>query len=109
MLKNHSAFVGTGSSLIQFDDKYSAIAENLLGNVIITTDLKGANELAKIVQHRFRFVTLEGDIVNPGGSMTGGALKQKTTSLLIEENGIGRAQRKTSRHGSENESARKAC
>ncbi|MGG0411483.1 chromosome segregation protein SMC [Peribacillus simplex] len=82
MLKSHSAFVGTGSSLIQYDDRHAAIAENLLGAVMITTDLKGANDLAKMMQHRFRFVTLEGDIVNPGGSMTGGALKQKTTSLL---------------------------
>ncbi|MCM3672949.1 chromosome segregation protein SMC [Peribacillus simplex] len=82
MLKSHSAFVGTGSSLIQYDDRHAAIAENLLGTVMITTDLKGANDLAKMMQHRFRFVTLEGDIVNPGGSMTGGALKQKTTSLL---------------------------
>ncbi|WP_285766567.1 chromosome segregation protein SMC [Peribacillus sp. SI8-4] len=82
MLKSHAAFVGTGSSLIQYDVRHAAIAENLLGTVIITTDLKGANELAKMMQHRFRFVTLEGDIVNPGGSMTGGALKQKTTSLL---------------------------
>ncbi|WP_410720565.1 hypothetical protein, partial [Brevibacillus sp. SIMBA_076] len=68
--------------MIQYDDRHAAIAENLLGTVIITTDLKGANDLAKMMQHRFRFVTLEGDIVNPGGSMTGGALKQKTTSLL---------------------------
>ncbi|MFD9624349.1 chromosome segregation protein SMC [Peribacillus muralis] len=82
MLKSHAAFVGTGSSLIQYDARHAAIAENLLGTVIITTDLKGANDLAKMMQHRFRFVTLEGDIVNPGGSMTGGALKQKTTSLL---------------------------
>ncbi|MFD6442814.1 chromosome segregation protein SMC, partial [Peribacillus sp. NPDC060186] len=82
MLKNHSAFVGTGSSLIQYDERHAAIAANLLGTVIITTDLKGANDLAKMVQHRFRVVTLEGDVVNPGGSMTGGALKQKTTSLL---------------------------
>ncbi|PJN87114.1 chromosome segregation protein SMC [Bacillus sp. mrc49] len=82
MLKSHAAFVGTGSSLIQYDVRHAAIAENLLGTVIITTDLKGANDLAKMMQHRFRFVTLEGDIVNPGGSMTGGALKQKTTSLL---------------------------
>ncbi|MDP1417932.1 chromosome segregation protein SMC [Peribacillus simplex] len=82
VLKSHSAFVGTGSSLIQYDDRHAAIAENLLGTVMITTDLKGANDLAKMMQHRFRFVTLEGDIVNPGGSMTGGALKQKTTSLL---------------------------
>ncbi|MFS0667468.1 chromosome segregation protein SMC [Peribacillus frigoritolerans] len=94
MLKSHSAFVGTGSSLIQYDDKHAAIAENLLGTVIITTDLKGANDLAKMMQHRFRFVTLEGDIVNPGGSMTGGALKQKTTSLLSRKTELEELQQK---------------
>ncbi len=94
MLKNHSAFVGTGSSLIQYDDRHAAVAENLLGTVIITTDLKGANDLAKMMQHRFRFVTLEGDIVNPGGSMTGGALKQKTTSLLSRKTELEELQQK---------------
>ncbi|MDM5305563.1 chromosome segregation protein SMC [Peribacillus frigoritolerans] len=94
MLKSHSAFVGTGSSLIQYDDRHAAIAENLLGTVIITTDLKGANDLAKMMQHRFRFVTLEGDIVNPGGSMTGGALKQKTTSLLSRKTELDELQQK---------------
>ncbi|MDQ7861343.1 hypothetical protein RCO48_10900 [Peribacillus frigoritolerans] len=43
----------------------------------------------KMMQHRFRFVTLEGDIVNPGGSMTGGALKQKNDLPAFKENGIG--------------------
>ncbi|MBT2649645.1 chromosome segregation protein SMC [Bacillus sp. ISL-34] len=94
MLKSHSAFVGTGSSLIQYDDRHAAIAENLLGTVMITTDLKGANDLAKMMQHRFRFVTLEGDIVNPGGSMTGGALKQKTTSLLSRKTELEELQQK---------------
>ncbi|MEB2489665.1 chromosome segregation protein SMC [Peribacillus frigoritolerans] len=94
MLKSHSAFVGTGSSLIQYDERHAAIAENLLGTVIITTDLKGANDLAKMMQHRFRFVTLEGDIVNPGGSMTGGALKQKTTSLLSRKTELEELQQK---------------
>ena len=62
--------------------KYTEVINNLLGNVVITNDLKGANELAKILQYRVRLVTLDGDIVNPGGSMTGGAVKQKTSSLL---------------------------
>lgn len=82
MVQQHPAFVGTASSLIQFDQKYQEVVTNLLGNVIITKDLKGANELAKLLQYRSRMVTLDGDIVNPGGSMTGGAVKQKTNSLL---------------------------
>lgn len=79
---SHPAFVGTAVDLIDFDKKYINIAANLLGTVIITKDLKGANELAKLVHHKYRFVTIDGDVVNPGGSMTGGAVKQKTSSLL---------------------------
>ncbi|MEK3800232.1 chromosome segregation protein SMC [Peribacillus sp. FSL H8-0477] len=79
---SHPAFVGTAVDLIDFDKKYINIAANLLGTVIITKDLKGANELAKLVHHKYRFVTIDGDVVNPGGSMTGGAIKQKTSSLL---------------------------
>ncbi|AGK53050.1 chromosome segregation protein SMC [Bacillus sp. 1NLA3E] len=78
----HPSFIGAASSLIRYDTKYQEIITNLLGNVVITKDLKGANELAKILQYRCRFVTLDGDVVNPGGSMTGGAVKQKTNSLL---------------------------
>ncbi|MED3561376.1 chromosome segregation protein SMC, partial [Bacillus xiapuensis] len=79
---NHSSFIGTAVSLVQFEQKYTEVMNNLLGNVVITKDLKGANELAKILQYRCRLVTIDGDIVNPGGSMTGGALKQKNSSLL---------------------------
>ncbi len=81
-LKGHSAFIGVASDLIAFNDKYHSVITNLLGTVIVTKDLKGANELARLCNYRFRLVTLEGDVVNPGGSMTGGAVKQKSNSLL---------------------------
>jgi chromosome segregation protein len=86
IMKSHTSFIGAAADLIQFDPKYRHIAANLLGTVVITKDLKGANELAKMVNYKYRFVTIEGDIVNPGGSMTGGALKQKTSSLLSRKN-----------------------
>ena len=82
VVAGHPAFVGSAVSLVLFDEKYLEIMNNLLGNVIIAKDLKGANELAKMLQYRVRVVTLDGDIVNPGGSMTGGAVKQKSSSLL---------------------------
>jgi chromosome segregation protein len=85
-MMQHPAYLGTAAELIQIDSKYRTIATNLLGTVVITKDLKGANELAKLVSHKYRFVTLDGDIVNPGGSMTGGALKQKASSLLSRKN-----------------------
>jgi chromosome segregation protein len=82
MIKGHPSFVGISSDLIQYSSKYEEVILNLLGTVVITKDLKGANEIAKLLQYRARLVTLDGDIVNPGGSMTGGALKQKSSSLL---------------------------
>lgn len=84
-IRNHPSLVGSAVDLVSFNPKYSEVISNLLGNVVITKDLKGANELAKILQYRCRMVTLDGDIVNPGGSMTGGAQKQKTSSLLTRK------------------------
>lgn len=81
-IEDHPSFVGVADTLIQFDAQFTSVISNLLGSVIITKDLPGANELAKLLQYRCRLVTLDGNIVHPGGSMTGGALKQKTTSLL---------------------------
>ncbi|MBT2691415.1 chromosome segregation protein SMC [Bacillus sp. ISL-55] len=82
LLSGNSAYIGTAADLIQFDQRYAEVIKNLLGNVVIARDLKGANEIAKMLQYRSRIVTLEGDVVNPGGSMTGGAVKQKSSSLL---------------------------
>lgn len=81
-IKGHPSYVGVASECISYNKKFEAVISNLLGTVVITKDLKGANELAKILHYRCRFVTLDGDVVNPGGSMTGGAIKQKSTSLL---------------------------
>jgi chromosome segregation protein len=82
LIQNHPSFVGVASNLVQFDEKYKQVISHLLGNVVITKDLKGANEMAKALQYRSRIVTLDGDVVNPGGAMTGGAVKNKSTSLL---------------------------
>ena len=84
-IQEHPSFIGVAADLISFDEKYHEIMGSLLGNVVITKDLKGANEMARTLQYRSRFVTLEGEIVNPGGSMTGGAVKQKSTSILTRK------------------------
>jgi chromosome segregation protein len=81
-LQSHEAFIGVASNLISYRQKHESVIGSLLGNVIITANLKGANELAKLINYRYRLVTLEGDVVSPGGAMTGGAVKQKSNSLL---------------------------
>lgn len=81
-IEGHPAFIGVAANLLQYEQKYAEVILNLLGNVVVAKELQGANELAKLLQYRCRIVTLDGDVVNPGGSMTGGAVKQKTSSLL---------------------------
>jgi chromosome segregation protein len=81
-LLKHPAFVGVAIDLIKFEERYRSVISNLLGHVVIAKDLEGANALAKILNYKNRVVTLEGDVVNPGGSMSGGSVKQKGTPLL---------------------------
>ncbi|WP_240371745.1 chromosome segregation protein SMC [Anoxybacteroides rupiense] len=82
IVKNHPAFVGVANELVSYDSIYQTVLAHLLGNVIVTTNLKGANELARLLHYRYRLVTLEGDVVSPGGAMTGGGVAKKTNSLL---------------------------
>lgn len=81
-LSAHPSFIGVAVDLIQFDSKYRSVISNLLGSVVVAKDLVGANQLAKLVQYKNRIVTLDGDVVNPGGSMSGGSVKQKGNALL---------------------------
>ncbi len=75
-------FVGVAAELVDCDERYSAIAHNLLGNVLLAETLEQANRIASRCNYRYRVVTLEGDVVNAGGSMTGGSLQKKGASLL---------------------------
>ncbi|SDW28431.1 chromosome segregation protein SMC [Paenibacillus sp. CF384] len=75
-------FVGVAAELISCDAKYAHIAESLLGNVLVSETLEHANRIAAKCQYRFRVVTLEGDVVNAGGSMTGGSIQKKGANLL---------------------------
>ena len=80
-----SGFVTLACDALTFDAKYTNIIENLVGNVVIAQDLDGANQMAKKVGHRFRIVTLDGDVINPGGSMTGGATSRKNNSAVLRQ------------------------
>ncbi|MEF3303005.1 chromosome segregation protein SMC [Paenibacillus sp. GYB003] len=81
-VSDQGGFVGIAVHLVQFESKYENIVASLLGNVIVAATLEDANRIAAKCQYRYRVVTLEGDVVNPGGSMSGGSLQKKTSSLL---------------------------
>ena len=78
-VKSHPAFVSVAYEIVQFDEMNRSIIENLLGNVLVAKELKGAGEIARLLGYKFRVVTLEGDIVNAGGSLTGGTNKTQST------------------------------
>ncbi|MFZ3576576.1 chromosome segregation protein SMC [Virgibacillus sp. DJP39] len=84
-IKNHPGFIGVASTLVKYDVEYQKAVEHLMGHVIITKTLKDATEIAKLVMRKFRVVTLEGDVVNPGGSMSGGATKKTNQSLFTRD------------------------
>lgn len=81
-ITKQSGYVGIASQLVKYENKYQLIFSNLLGQVIVSETLEDANRIAAASGHRYRVVTLDGDVVNPGGSMTGGGVQKKTTSLL---------------------------
>lgn len=82
IVESADGFVGIGADLIQYDDRYAGIVGSLLGNVVIARTLEDANRIAARCQYRYRVVTLEGDVVNAGGSMTGGSQFKKNANLL---------------------------
>lgn len=77
-IENDTSFVGTAASLVKYDPVYKNVALNVLGNVIIADNLVNANRLSKMINHMYKIVTLEGDIVAAGGSITGGSLNNKS-------------------------------
>ncbi len=83
-ISGDSAFIGVASSLVKFDPIYRNIILNVLGNVIVTDNLVNANRLGKLINYSYKIVTLEGDVANAGGSITGGATNTKTGLINLK-------------------------
>ena len=79
--KNNGVF-GIASDLIKYDKKYEQIVLNLLGRTVIVENMDIAIKLAKENNHSFKIVTLDGDIINVAGSITGGSVNQKNVKIL---------------------------
>jgi len=82
-------FVGVGDRLIQFDPKYQNVFSNLLGRVVVMEDLDSAIAAARKYGYQFRIVTLDGQVLNPGGSMTGGS-SNRSAGILTRANELER-------------------
>lgn len=80
-----AGFVGIASELVTNDSDVQNIIDNLLGQTIIAETLEAANKIARLIQFRNRVVSLEGDVINAGGSMTGGGGRQNNTSPIFSQ------------------------
>ena len=80
-IENCRGFVGIASDLVTCENRYRGIIENLLGRTVIVQDIDAAIAMANKYKNRFKIVTLDGQVMNPGGSMTGGSVNKEAGIL----------------------------
>ena len=78
LLKREDGFIDILSNLVTYDDPYNNIVLNRLGNVLLVDNIDNANKLAKNTKNKFVIVTLDGEIIQVGGAITGGVIKQRS-------------------------------
>ena len=86
-LEGCEGYIGIASGLVTYDKKYSNIISNALGKICIVDNIDNAVNMARRFGYRFRIVTLDGQVINAGGSLTGGSLA-KNTGLLARKGEI---------------------
>ncbi len=83
-IKNINGYIGILSDLIDFDTKYRNIVENQLGQVVVVDNERTLNIIGKLINYKYKVVSLDGEILHVGGSITGGTSKKNT--MLNEKN-----------------------
>ncbi|MBR2840503.1 MAG: AAA family ATPase [Bacilli bacterium] len=76
VISSTKGFINIASNLVKCENKYKNIIEYALGNIIVTDDIDSAVNIGKKIKNRYKIVTLDGQIINAGGSMTGGKNKK---------------------------------
>ncbi len=80
-IKNCRGFIDIASNLVKYDKEYQNIINNQLGNVVVVRDMDALNEIGKILNYKYRVVSLDGEILYSGGSVTGGSIKNSNSHL----------------------------
>ncbi len=81
IIKRENGFIDIASNLVNYDMKYESIIENLLGNVIVIDNIDNANIVSRKINYKYRIVTIDGEVLNVGGSLTGGSIKVRNIIL----------------------------
>ena len=105
-LERQPGFVGIASALVETAPEYAEILENLLGRTVIAETLDHAIRMARAGENRFRIVTLDGQVMNAGGSMTGGSTT-KSAGVLSRANDLARLEGERARQAQQLESLQK--
>lgn len=106
-LEGVSGFVGIAADLVDCDAEVQKAVRFLLGHVVVTRTLEDAGEAARLLGHRYRVVTLEGDVVHPGGSMTGGSRQSSKANLLSRSRQLEELERELARLGEKRDALRR--
>ena len=85
ILKNSVDYLGIMSDLITYNQEYDVVIKNQLGNVVVATDLESATRLSHMIKAKYKIVTLEGDVVNVGGSLTGGSTATTKSVVILNQ------------------------
>ena len=85
-LERRKGYIGIASELVSYEKKYYSVVENLLGRTVVFDNLDNANDTAKAFGYRLRIVTKDGQLVNAGGSITGGTAKRESGVLSRSSN-----------------------
>src|SRR5699024_8620974 len=83
--QSQSGFIGVASELINYNKHVSNIIENLLGHTLVAEDLNSANQIARSINFRHRVVSLDGNVMNAGGSMTGGGSRSNNAHIFTQK------------------------
>lgn len=81
ILRDNSDFIGIASDLVRYESTYDKIIKNQLGTTIVTSDIDAANKIARDINYKYRIVTLDGELLHVGGSLTGGVVKNQTNLI----------------------------
>ena len=82
-IKGHEkGVIGIASDLVKYDKKYEQIITNLLGRTVVVDNMETAIKVAKQNVYTFRIITIQGDVINPSGAITGGSVAKKTVNIL---------------------------
>ncbi len=82
-IKDIPGFLGLASDLISFDSKFKEIMDYSLGKTIIAKDMESALKISKIGNYKLKIVTLDGEVISPGGALTGGSIYKKNNSSIL--------------------------